>query len=187
MIAAQTVALPTNIGWCHEAGAPRWRRTMTLADECFDFVRGLKTESKLKPQLAELLEGLDRYSKTPWDYPAHGGSEIDALRRACKRVLARPNDKEALLWLLVLANCVQHYHDDLLAFYSWFNDHQLSDLDIWRADQLRQQENIEKRRCPTCGVGPLNRENKLFKEWVEAVRRGRTASDSEDGVPATGP
>jgi hypothetical protein len=152
---------------------------MTLADACSDFVGGYKTEREQKPWLEELLEHLDWYSKRGWDYPKHRGSEIDALRRACKRVLARPNDKEALLWLLVLANCVQHYHDDLVAFYSWFNDHQLSDLDIWRADQLRQQENIEKRRCPACGVGPLNRENKLFKEWVEAVRRGRTASDSE--------
>ena len=148
---------------------------MTLADECSDFVRGLKTESKLKPQLAELLDGLNHYSKTPWDYPTHGGSEIDALRRACKRALARPNDKEALLWLLVLANCVRQYHDDLLAFYFWFND-QFSDLDIWRANQLREDENIEKGRCPACGVGPLNRENKLFKEWIESVR---TASDSE--------
>jgi hypothetical protein len=87
---------------------------MTLADQCFDFVRGLKIESELKPQLAELLESLDRYSKmNPLDYPTHRGSEIDALRRACKRALAQPNDEEALLWLLVLANCVQRYHDDM--------------------------------------------------------------------------
>jgi hypothetical protein len=162
---------------------------MTLADACFDFVRGFKTESKLKPQLAELLKNLDWYSKRGWDYPTHRGSEIDALRRACKRALARQNDEEALLWLLVLANCVRQYHDDMTTGSGcWFRPKDgLSNLDIWCAIQLREEENIQKKRCPTCGVGPLNRENKLFKEWVEAVRRGRTASDSEDGVPATGP
>lgn len=157
---------------------------MTLADACSDFVGGYKNESEQKPWLEELLEDLAHYSKNSWDYPTHRGSEIDALRRACKRVLARPNDKEALLWLLVLANCVQRFHDNLVAFHSWFSrDDRLSDLDTWRANQLRQYENIKKGRCPTCGVGPLNRENKLFREWVEAVRRGRTASDSEGRRP----
>ena len=157
---------------------------MTLADVCSDFVHGYETEKTPEPQLTELLKDLDRYSK---HYPTHRGSEIDALRRACKRVLARPNDEEALLWLLVLANCVRQYRDDMTGWALGSPDDKLSHLDIWRADQLRQDENFKKKRCPACGVGPIDSENKLLKEWVEAVRRGRTASDSEDGVPATGP
>jgi hypothetical protein len=162
---------------------------MTLADACSDFVAGYKTESEQKPWLEELLEHLDWYSKRGWDYPTHRGSEIDALRRACKRALARPNDEEALLWLLVLANCVRQYHDDMTTgSLCWFRpEDRLSNLDIWWANQLREDENVEKGQCPTCGVGPLNHKNKLFLEWVESVRKGRTASDSEDGPPATGP
>src|SRR5438045_3619774 len=139
---------------------------MTLADVCSDFVHGYDTEETPEPQLTELLKGLDWYSK---DYPAHRGSDIDALRRACKRVLARPNDEEALLWLLVLANCVREYRDNMMIWgLAGFLDGRLSHLDIWRADQLRQYENFEKKRCPACGVGPIESENELLKEWVEA-------------------
>ena len=62
--------------------------------------------------VTELMERVEGYSKIDtFGYAQCEGSRIDALRRAGQRVLSNPDDKEALLWLLVLAECVRSYYD----------------------------------------------------------------------------
>lgn len=121
---------------------------MTLADACHDNVlaivearergdRGLVIES-----VRELIESVDWYAQAdhPLRYCTHAGSEIDALRRAAQRVIERPDDEDALLWLLVLADCVQVFHDS--------DD----EIDVWCALHRRAREDLDAGRCPKCGT-----------------------------------
>ena len=121
-----------------------------LSDVCFDFViLHAQKRKELIPNLQSLAESVEHYCKS---YPKESGSQIDALRRAIKRVerfyrdISRPEDQdrfeEALLWLFVLAETVRHYYDGVL----------LPDASVekWCASQLRKLEDIEQGRCPHC-------------------------------------
>ena len=117
-----------------------------LSDACSDFVTLYARQKDAARLVAELREDVAWYSRPnyPLQYPADPGSQVDALRRAIKRVLARPEDQDAMLWLLMLAECVRHYFD----FYGGDAN---NDLDVWCVRQLRELENLKNGRCPHCG------------------------------------
>jgi hypothetical protein len=119
---------------------------MTLADSCHDEVLAIaearQRGDSIIEGVRELLRDVEWYSDPdhPLGYPTHPGSEIDALRRAIQRVLEHPDDKDALHWLLVLAECVRVLHD------------RAEELDIWCALHLRGHEDALAGRCPKCGA-----------------------------------
>jgi hypothetical protein len=121
-----------------------------LSDVCSDFV-SLVAEKKIPIAKAvrKLAKDVEHYAEPSWEYPLDKGGQIDALRRAIKWVISRPDDEEALLWLLVLADCVRDYYDSFRRFYMIEGDG--SDIDKWLAWQLRQYELISENRCHWCG------------------------------------
>jgi len=104
--------------------------------------------------LRQLAHDLTNYSTPPHTYSTDVGSQIDALRRAVKRVerfyqkISKPADQdrfeEALLWLLVLAETVRHYYDAV-----WIPD---ASPERWCADKLCELERVRQNRCPYCGT-----------------------------------
>jgi hypothetical protein len=119
-----------------------------LSDSCADFV-AMHAENDLpvEQNVRRLAEGIEHYSKLSWSDvygSARGpGGQLDALRRATKRVITRPDDKDALLWLLMLAECVRSYYDGALTG---------DDVEDWCERWLKKWEDVASGRCPDCGA-----------------------------------
>jgi hypothetical protein len=116
-----------------------------LSDRCSDFVWDVVNEYEGKvviPYVQGLLEGVEWYARPDniIGYPTDAGSQTDALRRAATRVIERPDDEDALHWLLVLADCVRSFYDSPF------------DADGWCAWYRKKIENIRAERCPACGT-----------------------------------
>ena len=77
---------------------------MSLDDACCDFVSLIATKKKSPTQGAcDLVEHVEFYARKPY-YNGYYKELIVALRRGAKRVIDRPDDQDALLWLLMIAD-----------------------------------------------------------------------------------
>jgi hypothetical protein len=112
-----------------------------LSDACFDFIYGYVREKDAARAVAELLEEVEWYTRP--DFPIRSpATHVYALRQAIKRVRARPNDKDEMLWLVMLAECVRAHLD---------MDPDDGMLDRWCARWVREREHTANGRCPECG------------------------------------
>jgi hypothetical protein len=76
---------------------------MALSDACFEFLRAVAAAGQ------ELAQAAHDYSDP--DDPIPYGSEISALRLACRALAESPYDPEAGAQVLRLASAVMAYHD----------------------------------------------------------------------------
>src|SRR3954452_9628308 len=76
---------------------------MALSDACFEFLETVASAA------GELAQSAHHYSDPggPFEY----GTEVDALRRACKAFRDSPYDPEAGSRLIRLAGAILSYHD----------------------------------------------------------------------------
>src|SRR5262245_8975092 len=121
---------------------------MGLDDTCCDFV-SLHAQKRvpLAQSLDSLIREVDWYSR---DYPSDAGSQVDALRRAAKRVQRLQGSKDqrafqgALLWLLKLV--------DYVGVNRVCGNEPDDAVDKWCSDWLRKLELVSKDQCPSCGA-----------------------------------
>ncbi|MDJ0450502.1 hypothetical protein [Methylocystis sp. JR02] len=76
---------------------------MALSDSCFEFLHSVEEAART---LAEEVH----YFSAP-DYPIEYGVEIDALRQACLKARATPDNPDAIAALMRLAASVMKFHD----------------------------------------------------------------------------
>jgi hypothetical protein len=80
-----------------------------LSDACADFVSlHVRKKWSITEGATCLAKDIEHYSQSPVGYPAY---QLDALRLAVRHVIAKPDDDQAVLWLLCLAECVRKYYD----------------------------------------------------------------------------
>lgn len=110
---------------------------MAFDDSCFDFI--LAHANKTLPPAQNALRLLGRLEWYAGSYPKE---LIDALRQAAKRVISRPGDQDALLWLLVLAEDWNLFFDD--------DGNGGSAADKWCARWRKQIQDVGNGQCPFC-------------------------------------
>jgi hypothetical protein len=113
---------------------------MALSDACFKFLE------KVREAAIELAQNADWYGAP--DYPIAYGEEVDALRRACQRIMEGSWNPEDGAALIRLAHAVQSYYDatpdaaDLQA-----RRHQLDELVRLFKDHLPAEDANEAERA----------------------------------------